>query len=357
MSNNKHLERIRALLEKQGLDAIIVNKQENLHYFSGFTGDDTLLAITRDRALLVTDFRYIEQAGKQAPDFEIVEQKHGLLGKTAGCVKELGCHKVGFEGNALIYDDFARLAAQLGDIDFTTALSLDALRQIKDTDEIARIRQAVAISDKAFTDVLTYLRPGISENDVAAHMEGCMRALGSERPAFTTIVASGIRGSLPHGTATDKLLVAGEFVTMDFGAVYEGYHSDITRTVCIGPADAKQKQVYATVLEAQLLGEKLVKPGASGKAVDKAVRDFLTDAGYGENFGHGLGHSLGLEIHEEPRLSPSSTCEHLRPGTLITVEPGVYLPGWGGLRIEDTVLVTDKGSTPLTASNKQLIEI
>ena len=351
------LESVRALLEEKGLDAVVINKLENLHYFSGFTGDDTLLVITAHTAQLVTDFRYIEQAGKQAPLFEIVEQKHGLLAKAADCLKILGCKQIGFEGNALLYDDFAALTKMLDGAAFNTALKLDELRQVKDAEELACIRKAVAISDLAFDDVLKFLRPGISEIDVAAHMENFMRAHGSERPAFTTIVASGVRGSLPHGVATEKLIVDGEFVTMDYGAVYKGYHSDITRTVCVGHADEKHRKLYDTVLKSQLLGVEKVQLGASGKAIDKVVRDYLTKEGYGPYFGHGLGHSLGLEIHEEPRLSPSSTCEHLSENMLITVEPGVYLPGWGGLRIEDTVLVTGEGGVPLTASSKQFIEI
>ena len=184
-----------------------------------------------------------------------------------------------------------------------------------------------------------------------------MREHGSERPAFTTIVASGVRGSLPHGTASEKLLVASEFVTMDYGAVYQGYHSDITRTVVLGEASEKHRELYHTVLEAQILGVKSLYVGISGKEADRIVRDFLTQEGYGENFGHGLGHSVGLEIHEEPRLSPKSRAEHLAEGTVVTVEPGVYLPGWGGLRIEDTVLLEKRGGVPLTKAAKHLIEI
>ena len=348
---------IRALMEEKGLDAVVINKLVNLHYFSGFTGDDTLLVITKKTAQLVTDFRYMEQAANQAQLFEIVEQKHGLLKKAAECIRSQGCKKVGFEGNALLYEEFAKLGSLLTGVDFSTALRLDTLRQIKDEEELSYIRKAVEISDLAFDDVLKFLRAGISEIDAAAHMENFMRAHGSERPAFTTIIASGVRGSLPHGVATEKLIVDGEFVTMDYGAVYKGYHSDITRTVCVGHADEKQRKLYDTVLKSQLLGVEKVQLGASGKDVDRVVRDYLTKEGYGPYFGHGLGHSLGLEIHEEPRLSPSSTCEHLQKNMLITVEPGVYLPGWGGLRIEDTVLVTEQGGVPLTASSKQFIEI
>jgi len=353
----RHLERLRALLEEKGLDAVLVNKIVHLHYFSGFRGDDSVLIITRNKALLVTDSRYTEQAAKQAPLFEVVKQEKGLWNKAAECLKSLACHKVGFEGNALLYDDYARLSKLMEGMEFQTALNLDSLRQIKDAEEISCIRKACEIADRAFEDVLKFLRPGISELEVAAYMENCMRQLGSEEPSFKTIVASGERGSLPHGIATEKLIVAGEFVTMDYGAVYRGYHSDITRTVCAGQADDRQRTVYHEVLKAQLLALEAIRPGASGKEVDLIARGSLNKAGLLQYFGHGLGHSLGLEIHEEPRLSPRSKCEHLVAGMLVTDEPGVYIPGWGGLRIEDTVLVAEDGGEPLTKSSKKLIEL
>ena len=234
---------------------------------------------------------------------------------------------------------------------------LDALRQVKDGGEIGYIRRACAIADKAFEDIVHFIRPGRTEIEVAARLEQVMREAGSEKPSFDTIVASGLRGSMPHGTATEKVIEAGDFVTMDYGAKFEGYCSDITRTVCVGEATARQREVYEAVLGTQEMVLAAIAPGKSGKEIDAASREFLKKYDLAQYFGHGLGHSLGLEIHEEPRLSPSSTCEHLMPGMLITDEPGVYLPGWGGLRIEDTVLVTKTGSERLTKSSKALLEI
>ena len=303
----KRLAALRALLVNEQLDAVIVTKYVNLHYFSGFRGDDTTLVISAERAVLVTDSRYTEQAKMQAPLYELVEQKDGLLQKTADVVKEIGCQKVGFEGNALIYDDFAKLTELMPEIEFVT-----------------RAAKGSVVADAAFEDILGFIRPGVTELAVAARMEGKMRELGAEEPAFKTIVASGLRGALPHGIATDKTIGQGELVTMDFGAMYEGYCSDMTRTICVGKADERQKEIYGAVLSAQK---------------------------------HGLGHSLGLEIHEAPRLSRLSTCEALVPGMLITDEPGVYIPGWGGIRIEDTVLVTETGSEALISSDKELIEL
>lgn len=355
--NPNRLTALRSLLAEKNLDGVIVTKYVNLHYFSGFRGDDTTLVITKDKALLVTDNRYTEQAQKQAPLFEVVEHKHGLLQKTAELVKKLGCKKVGFEGNAIIYDVYAGLASLLDGVEFKTPLNLDALRQIKDEEEIGYIRKACVIADKAFEDIVKFIKPGMTEIAVAARLEQVMREAGSEKPSFDTIVASGLRGSMPHGTATEKLIEEGDFVTMDYGAKYEGYCSDITRTVCVGHASDRQREVYNAVLGTQNMVLEAIAPGKSGKEIDAASREFLKKYDLAQYFGHGLGHSLGLEIHEEPRLSPSSTCEHLQPGMLITDEPGVYLPGWGGLRIEDTVLVTKTGSERLTKSNKELVEI
>lgn len=348
---------LRDFLREQGLDGVVVSKPENLQYFSGFTGNDSMLVIGMNTAQLVTDFRYVEQAAEEAPDFQVKRQEKGLLKRVAEVINEDGLSKVGFEGSNLCFDWHKRIAGHLRDVDFSHSVSLDSLRQIKSAEELDCIGRAMRIGDEAFNYILTYIRPGISENDVAAALENFMRQRGSQRPSFATIVASGKRGSLPHGTATEKLINVGEFVTMDYGAVYKGYHSDMTRTICVGAADEKQRLVYDTVLKAQQLGLSLVRPGASGKDVDREVRRQIDAAGYGRYFGHGLGHSVGLEIHEEPRLSPSSTCEALAAGMLVTVEPGIYIPDWGGVRIEDTVVVTDDGCDVLTHSPKELIEL
>ena len=348
---------LREYLREQELDGVVVSKLENLHYFSGFTGDDSMLVIGMNTAQLVTDFRYVEQAAREAPDFKVKKQEKGLLKRVAEVINEDGLSRVGFEGGSLCYDWHRKIAGQLHDVDFTHSVSLDSLRQVKSQEELACIRRAMEIGDEAFEYILTYIRPGISELDVAAALENCMRQKGSQCPSFDTIVASGKRGSLPHGTATEKLINVGEFVTMDYGAVYKGYHSDMTRTVCMGRADEKQRHVYSTVLKAQELGVSLVQPGTSGKEVDRLVRQQIAEAGYGRYFGHGLGHSVGLEIHEEPRLSPSSTCEALAENMLVTVEPGIYIPDWGGVRIEDTVVVKEGGCEILTHSPKELIEL
>lgn len=350
------LAKLRCFLENQGLEAIVINKLENITYFSGFSGTDGILLITKFSAKLITDFRYIEQATKEASLFEIIEHHQSILSKVSEEIKLEPITKVGFEGDSFTYNEFSILAQHLSTFKLK-AVGLDQLRLVKDDIEIEKIKKAVAISDAAFDYILTVIKPGVSELIVAAELEMSMRRLGSSKPAFDTIVASGVRGSLPHGLATDKMIVEGDLVTMDFGAVYQGYHSDITRTVCVGRPNDKQREIYNTVLDAQLLGVRTVEAGKSGKEIDAVARQFIIDAGYGSFFGHGLGHGVGLAIHELPRLSPSSTCDKLEENMVVTVEPGIYLPDFGGVRIEDTVVVTNTGCQVLTSSSKQLIEI
>lgn len=350
------LESLRKFLKEKNLEAVIIQKPENQRYFSGFSGGEALLFVSVSSAFLFTDFRYIEQAQKEAPEFTIVRFEKRLFAEASAAILQERAVKIGFEGDAFTYDAFAALSEHLKGVQLKS-VQLDGLRMIKDETELACLKKAVAMSDAAFSHILSVLRPGISELEVAAELENHMRRLGSERPAFDTIVASGPRGSLPHGTASARVIETGDLVTMDFGAVYRGYHSDITRTVCVGKGNPRQKEVYQAVLRAQLAGLEAVKSGVSGKAVDTHVRCFLMDEGYGKYFGHGLGHGVGLAIHEQPRLSPSSTCDHLAPGMVVTVEPGVYIPDWGGVRIEDTVLVTEEGCIALTASTKKWIEV
>ncbi len=356
MNIENRIARLRALLTEQVVDAALITKEENVHYFSGFRGDSTALLVTPERLILVTDSRYTEQAAAEAPDYEIVEQRDGLYRKVAELATDAGVVSLGFEGNALVYDTVVKLRELLGEVSCDTALNLDPLRQVKDADEIGLIRRACRIADEGFAHILSYIQPGMTEMEVAAELEHFMRRAGSERPAFQTIIASGVRGSLPHGTASDKVIARGELVTMDFGAVCGGYHSDITRTVCVGRADARQRELYDAVLAAQKRALAALRPGVTGVEVDRIARESLVEKELNQYFGHGLGHSLGLEIHEEPRLSKAGTTV-LQENMLVTDEPGVYIPGWGGIRIEDTVLITRDGAEPLTHAPKEFIEI
>ncbi|MBR0103153.1 MAG: aminopeptidase P family protein [Selenomonadaceae bacterium] len=353
---NERLIRLQEEIAAKELDAVLITKVPNVTYFSGFRGDSSALLIGKNFRKLITDGRYTEQAITQAKSFTLVEQTEGLYKKIVEEIKISGCKRIGFEGLTMTVAEHSYLKKELKGVEFKS-VALDKLRQVKDAAEIANIRRACEIADDAFKKVLEVIKPGIREVEVAAELEYFMRRLGSEAAAFSTIVASGWRGSLPHGTASDKTISAGELVTMDFGAKFNGYCSDITRTVCVGRATADQRKIYNLVLNAQLYGLEVITAGKGGVEIDSAVRDRLTAAGYGRFFVHGLGHGVGLEIHEEPRLSKLSKCESLLPNMIVTDEPGIYIENFGGVRIEDTVLVTASTAQPLTRSPKHLIEL
>ncbi len=346
---------LRKLIAKQGLDAILVTKPENRRYFSGFTGSSGMLLISDQQQILFTDFRYIEQAKIQAPEYQIVRHGTSIFDILTDTINKLAFVRVGFESDFITWDTHQKLTQYLNTVGLRP-INLDALRGVKDQSELNLIQQAVQIADAAFDHILTIIRPGITELEIALELEYQMRKLGSEKPAFDTIVASGFRGALPHGQASEKIIESGDFITMDFGAIYHGYHSDMTRTVVAGKASNKQREIYNIVLDAQLAGVKAVSAGKTGQEIDQIARQIITDAGYAEYFGHALGHGVGLAIHEEPRLSSASTTE-LTANMVVSVEPGIYLPEWGGVRIEDLVVVSTAGCTVLTTSNKKLIEL
>lgn len=357
MNNFDFSGRLANLYEKisaEEVDALLVTKVPNVTYFSGFRGDSSALLVGKNFRKLITDGRYTEQAKQETKNFQIVEHTEGLYKKL---VEELkGCKKIGIEGTVMTVAQRDYLDREIKGVEFKS-VELDTLRQVKDAAEIDCIKKACEIADKAFEKILDFIKPKVSEIEVAAELEYFMRKFGSERAAFTTIVASGWRGSLPHGIATDKKICAGELVTIDFGAVYNGYCSDITRTIAVGKISSEHKKIYNAVLSAQIYGLEIIKAGKSGKDIDEAVRKVFEDAGYGKNFVHGLGHGVGLEIHEEPRLSKLSKTENILPNMIVTDEPGLYFENFGGVRIEDTVLVTRGSAEPLTHSPKTLIEI
>lgn len=349
------LERLRTLLSERQLDAVIVGKPENRQYFSGFTGSAGLLAIASQEAFLVTDFRYVEQASQEAAAFTVIRAESSLVDSLVQVIRRQAWRHLGVEEDYITMGLHRELSERLPHVAWN-GLILDGLRMIKDNEEIRLLREAVRIADAAFAHIVRILRPGLSEKAVAAELEYAMRRQGAEKAAFDTIVASGPRSSLPHGLASDKVLAEGDLVTMDFGAVYQGYHSDITRTVVIGRATDKQRQIYNTVAEAQRRASDAIRPGLTGQQVDAIARDYIKAAAFGDFFGHALGHGVGLAIHEEPRLSPTYT-HTLQAGMAVTVEPGIYLPGWGGVRIEDLVVLTPSGCEVLTQSPKELLEI
>ncbi len=349
------LEKLRQAMEKNQLDAFVVMSPENRRYLSGFTGTAATLLITADKAYLLTDFRYIEQATAQAPLFQIIKVGNDSLRE----LKELAgpAKQIAFEADYVTFADYSILKEVFPEGELRPSSQLVAeMRSIKDEEEIALIRKAAEIADQSFSHVLDILKAGQTEEEISAELEFAMRKQGASGRSFDFIVASGWRSAMPHGVATSKQIEMGELLTMDFGALYQGYCSDITRTVCLGQPDDKQREIYELVLKANLLGIETVAPGKTGKEVDEVVRTFLADAGYGKYFGHGLGHSVGLAIHEGPNLNMREE-RVLEPGMIVTVEPGVYLPNWGGVRVEDMVLVTEEGCEVLTQSAKEFIII
>jgi Xaa-Pro aminopeptidase len=354
MSNNK-ITSARSLLSSLTVDGILVYKPENRRYLTGFTGSSGYVLITEDKAWFITDFRYTQQAETQCLDYAI--HLHNTEKPLEVFLKESGVKKLAFEDNYATYQFFKNLSDKLPGVELVPAgESIEALRMIKSEEEIEKIGKAAAIADKAFEHILNYIQPGVTERAVALELEFYMKKLGASGLSFETIAASGIRSSMPHGVASDKCIEEGDFLTLDFGCIYDGYCSDMTRTVVVGKASDKQKEIYGIVLAAQESALKAIKEGKTGQEVDKVARDVISSRGYGEFFGHGLGHGVGLEIHEEPRLSATGV-KTLLENMVVTDEPGIYLPGFGGVRIEDLVVVRKNGCVVLSKSPKHLIEL
>lgn len=344
---------MRQQMHEEKVDAYVVIRPENGRYLSGFSGGEATLYITSEKAFLLTDFRYIEQAKAQAPEFEIIKTGQDHFEALA----EIGqkAQRLGFEGDFVTFVNFGKLKNAFPQAELLSLPDLVShLRSVKDKSEIKLIRQAVRIADDAFAEVLKSIEIGQTEEEIGMNLEFSMRRAGASGGSFEFIVASGVRSSMPHGTASSKQIQLGEFLTMDFGALYQGYCSDITRTVFLGDPGDKHQEVYGTVLAAQRAGIKAVAPGRTGKEVDAVARKIIEDAGYGDYFGHGLGHSVGLAIHEGPNLNMREE-RVLEPGMVITVEPGIYIPDWGGVRIEDIVVVTENGCEVLTQAPKEFI--
>ena len=357
MTVTPRLEALRVRFDSAGVDGILISAPENRRYLSGFSGSSGFLVITRDDAVLATDFRYVEQAGQQAPDFSVrrVDGRITGLGEVIACM-DLGL--LGIESDHMSVADHHALSESLlrarpnspPELVATEGM-VDDLRAVKEPAELALIEKAVEIADTALGRVAPAIEPGMTEKYVAWEIEKAMRELGAEAIAFDIIVGAGPNGALPHHRADDTVIQPGDPVVIDMGATYEGYRSDLTRTFTAGEPDNDFQQVYDTVLGAQNAAKEAVRPGMMGGELDAVARDFIAEAGYGEQFGHGLGHGVGLAVHERPRVVPAST-DVLEEGMVFTIEPGIYLPGWGGVRIEDIVTLEDGRARVLTRSSK-----
>ncbi|MDG0789793.1 Xaa-Pro peptidase family protein [Cohnella ginsengisoli] len=351
------IARLRGELASLGGDAMLVTGGHNRRYLTGFTGTAGVVLVTAGGAVLFTDFRYTELANAQAVGVEVAEHPPtGYYDRVAERLRGAGVQRLLFEDGTVSYAQYALLKERLAPVELVPAgKALEKLRAVKDATELAVIQEAADVADRTFSHILGYLKPGAKESDIALEMEFYMRKLGASGTSFDTIVASGERSAMPHGVASDRIIGPGEFVTLDFGASYKGYCSDLTRTVVVGPATERHKEIYGIVLEAQLHALAHLKPGITGREGDALTRDIITRYGYGDQYGHSTGHGIGLEIHEEPRLSYSAPDTILLPGHVVTVEPGIYVPGFGGVRIEDDVVLTDDGIKILTRSPKELI--
>lgn len=333
--------------------AVFISGYPNIYYYSGFTSGDAWLIISDSRKMLVTDSRYFVQARQQAPDFDIIDREDGWE-KIFRSVPE---KEICIEENVMTYGFYQELRKKVPDKRFHGAQKLiDAPRRNKDKDELKIIAEAEEIGSRAFLYMLEHMHPGQTEREIALELEMYMKKQGASGLSFETIAASGVRGAMPHGVASDKVVERGELLTLDFGCIYKGYCSDMTRTVVFGSPDAKQKEIYDIVLKAQTAALDGICKGISCKAADALARDVIKEAGYGKCFGHALGHSVGIEIHERPVFSPKSK-DVLEEGNVLSIEPGIYIDSWGGVRIEDLIAVIDGKIINLSTAPKALIQL
>lgn len=349
------VEKIQQYLARQQIDAFIIQSAVNRRYMTGFTGTFGTVLITQGKAYFITDFRYVTQANEQAKGFEVIENRNMLEAVYEQCKKEQ-VQTLAFEEEHTTVSGYRQLE-KFEKIELIGVAGIvEQMRKIKTPDELAKIKTAASISDKAFERILQDIKAGVTELEVCNKLEMYMREEGATSSSFDMIIASGHRSALPHGVASTKTIEQHDFVTLDFGALYEGYCSDMTRTVVIGTPEAKLEKIYHIVNDALTLGIAEVKAGVSCQELDTIVRDFITEHGYGEQFGHGLGHSFGLEIHESPYFAKTSD-DLLASQMVMTIEPGIYIPTVGGVRIEDDVIVTETGCEVITQAPKELIRL
>jgi Xaa-Pro aminopeptidase len=347
------INRIKKALQSRRLEALLVTQPDNRRYLSGFKAGDmniaessgALLILRRGQPLLMTDFRYQLDAEAEAAGCEVMIYRRGMLDLLKGVIRERGIRRLAFESHYFLHrtaEKLTEMTKGIGVEVVPTSGLVERLRLCKNPEEVARIRAAVLLNEEVFQAVFKTLRPGLSERQVAIKIESLMREKGAAGPSFATIVAGGPNGARPHAVPGDRVLNAGEPIVIDMGLVLDGYCSDMTRTVVLGEPDAKTRKIFRLVRKAQQAGIKAIRAGVTGSEVDRAARQIIERAGYGAQFGHGLGHGVGLAVHEGPGLSRRYQ-KKLRAGMVVTVEPGIYLPDWGGVRLENMVVVTAKG--------------
>lgn len=348
------LSRLRESFKELDIDGILITNSYNRRYLTNFTGTAGVVIVSLTDARFITDFRYVEQANKELKGFDIIQHKGPIHDEVAKVTSEMGIKKLGFEQNHMTFGLYSLYEKKINAKLVPVSNVVEKLRMVKTTGELKILKEATEIADAAFNHITTFIKAGKTELEVMNELEFFMRKNGASSSSFDIIVASGYRSALPHGVASEKVIEKGELVTLDFGAYYKGYCSDITRTVAVGEISDELRKMYNVVLEAQLRGMKGIKPGLTGKDADALTRDYITEQGYGEFFGHSTGHGIGLEVHEGPGLSSKSDVV-LEPGMVVTVEPGVYIEGLGGVRIEDDTVITQNGNESLSHSPKELI--
>lgn len=352
----KRITKLRELMNKKGIDGVLLVGDANRNYLSGFTGDESFSVITADKAFFITDSRFTEQAKQQVKDYEVLEySKNTTFGDFLGdLVNKNNIKKLGFEEDVLSFSSYSLYKSKVSCELVPMEGIVEEIRVVKDESELEVLRKAAEIADKAFEHIVKFIKPGMTEREIGLELEFFMKKLGATALSFPSIVASGVRSSLPHGVATEKVVKEGEFLTLDYGCVFEGYCSDMTRTLVIGEPTEKMVEIYNVVLEAQERALKAFKPGVPAIEVDKVARDYITEKGYGSYFGHSLGHGVGRQIHEAPMVGYRNAKE-LQAGMVVTDEPGIYIPDLGGVRIEDLLLIKEDGIEILSKSPKQLI--
>lgn len=348
------LEALRARLQREGIDGILISHPDNRRYLSGFTGSSGWLLVTAEQAQLATDSRYFEQVIRQCAGIELIRIGRHLTEVLPGMLAQAHVRRLAFEADIVTVDAAREWTGATPGCEWVpvTGWVLEQ-RATKDAFELATLRSTIRLADDALADALVQARPGMTERDLAWLIEQCLHDSGADQLAFSVVVACGPNGAMPHAVPTGEPLVPGQPIVIDMGARVDGYCSDMTRTVCLGEPNDPQKfwQVFNTVLRAQQAAVAALRPGAAGDAIDLVARKVITDAGYGDFFGHGLGHGVGLSVGELPRLSRAYS-DILPAGSLVTIEPGIYLPGWGGVRIEDIALITEEGAEILTSMHK-----
>ena len=352
---SERVSRLRGSVLNGPRSAVLISSRVNCHYLSGFTGSNGYLLVAESRAVIFTDFRYLEQAKNECPGFEVVQISGGYE-PLAKVVTDMSLECVSFESLHTSYAHHQRIRSALTDRIFLNPAegAVERLRSTKDESEIELLEAAVNLADSAMEQALQSVHTGVTEIEIAKVIEACLRELGADAVAFDTIVGAGVNGAMPHHRADQTLIKKGDPVVIDMGALFKGYRSDLTRTVLADPSgkdNEKFEEIYGIVLESQLAAEKAAEPGMKAADLDKISRGVIKKSGYGTYFGHGLGHGVGLDIHERPMVVPSSS-DVIEVGSVFTIEPGIYLPDWGGVRIEDVLLMEESGPRVLTKSPK-----